>query len=59
MFKASSEEYQVWGDTLNQPRVTSAIIGASKVHHVTDAVAISDWEWPKELLYDVKTVTAE
>lgn len=44
---------------LNQPRVTSAIIGASKVHHVTDAIAISDWEWPEELLYDVNTITAE
>lgn len=38
---------------LNQPIVTSAIIGASKVHHVTDAVKISDWKWSEELLAEV------
>lgn len=38
---------------LNQPAVTSAIIGASKVHHVTDAAEISDWKWPEELLQTV------
>lgn len=39
---------------LNQPAVTSAIVGASKPHHVTDAVAISDWKWPQELAEAVK-----
>jgi aryl-alcohol dehydrogenase-like predicted oxidoreductase len=34
---------------LNQPTVTSAIIGASKPHHVTDAAQISDWIWSDEL----------
>ena len=34
---------------LNQPAVTSAIIGASKPHHVTDASQISDWIWSDEL----------
>ncbi|MFC6040852.1 aldo/keto reductase [Paenisporosarcina macmurdoensis] len=34
---------------LNQPAVTSAIIGASKPHHVTDAAQISDWIWSDEL----------
>lgn len=34
---------------LNQPAVTSAIVGASKLYHVTDAVEVSDWEWTEEL----------
>ena len=34
---------------LNQPAVTSAIVGASKPHHVTEAVQISNWKWPEEL----------
>jgi aryl-alcohol dehydrogenase-like predicted oxidoreductase len=34
---------------LNQPAVTSAIVGASKPHHVTDAAQISDWIWSDEL----------
>ena len=34
---------------LNQPAVTSAIIGASKPHHITDAAEISDWRWSHEL----------
>jgi 1-deoxyxylulose-5-phosphate synthase len=42
---------------LNQQIVTSAIIGASKLHHVTDAVKISDWRWSKELLHEVDQVT--
>jgi 1-deoxyxylulose-5-phosphate synthase len=42
---------------LNQPIVTSAIIGASKLNHVTDAVEISDWRWSKELLHEVDQVT--
>ncbi len=38
---------------LNQPAVTSAIIGASKPHHVTDAAKISDWAWSEDLLHSV------
>ena len=34
---------------LNQPAVTSAIVGASKPYHVTDAAQISDWKWSDEL----------
>ena len=34
---------------LNQPAVTSAIVGASKPHHVKDAAEISDWRWSHEL----------
>ncbi|MDN7246517.1 aldo/keto reductase [Planococcus shenhongbingii] len=39
---------------LNQPAVTSAIVGASKPQHVTEAVNISDWKWPHELNEAVK-----
>ncbi|SFD99598.1 Predicted oxidoreductase [Bacillus sp. OV194] len=41
---------------LNQPAITSAIVGASKVHHVTDAVKISDWRWNEELLQKVNEI---
>jgi 1-deoxyxylulose-5-phosphate synthase len=41
---------------LNQPAVTSAIVGASKVYHVTDAAAISDWQWSVELLSAVDAI---
>ncbi|WP_062239688.1 aldo/keto reductase [Fictibacillus sp. FJAT-27399] len=41
---------------LNQPAVTSAIVGASKVHHVTEAVKISDWHWSEELLQKVNEI---
>jgi aryl-alcohol dehydrogenase-like predicted oxidoreductase len=34
---------------LNQSVVTSAIVGASKPYHVTDAAKISDWRWSDEL----------
>ena len=34
---------------LNQPVVTSAIVGASKHHHVTDVAQISDWVLSDEL----------
>jgi aryl-alcohol dehydrogenase-like predicted oxidoreductase len=34
---------------LNQPAVTSAIVGASKPYHCTDAAEISDWCWSDEL----------
>jgi aryl-alcohol dehydrogenase-like predicted oxidoreductase len=39
---------------LNQPAVTSAIVGASKPQHVTEAVQVSDWKWPNELNEAVK-----
>lgn len=41
---------------LNQPAVTTAILGASKVQHVTDAVAVSDWKWDAELLTEVNGI---
>ncbi|TWT14539.1 aldo/keto reductase [Planomicrobium sp. CPCC 101079] len=41
---------------LNQPAVTSAIVGASKLHHVTDAVQISDWAWTQELQKQVASI---
>ncbi|MGR6339869.1 aldo/keto reductase [Priestia megaterium] len=41
---------------LNQSAVTSSIIGASKLHHVTDAVEISDWTWSEELLNTVNSL---
>ena len=34
---------------LNRQAVTSALVGASKPSHVTDAVRISDWSWSDEL----------
>lgn len=34
---------------LNRQAVTSALVGASKPYHVTDAVRISDWSWSDEL----------
>ncbi|MGF6947813.1 aryl-alcohol dehydrogenase-like predicted oxidoreductase [Neobacillus sp. B4I6] len=61
-YRTLAEKYRVnlsqfalsW--VLNQPIVTSAIIGASKLHHITDAVKISDWNWSQELLDEVNTV---
>lgn len=41
---------------LNRTAVSSAIIGASKVHHVTDAVQISDWVWPENLQAQVASI---
>lgn len=41
---------------LNQPAVTSAIIGASKVYHVTDAAAISDFKITRDLLEEIKNL---
>ncbi|HSO57396.1 MAG TPA: aldo/keto reductase [Paenisporosarcina sp.] len=38
---------------LNQPAVTSAIVGASKPYHVTDAAEISDWRWSDKLKQQV------
>ncbi len=38
---------------LNQRAVTSAIIGATKVSHVTDAVEVSDLQLPEELLQEI------
>jgi aryl-alcohol dehydrogenase-like predicted oxidoreductase len=43
---------------LNQPSITSAIIGASKIHHVTEAVEISDWIWTEDLLSKVNKIEA-
>ncbi len=43
---------------LNQPAIASAILGASKVHHVTDAVAISDWHWLEALPREVDLIAA-
>lgn len=41
---------------LNQPAVTSAIVGASKQSHVTDAVQISDWKWSEGLNHRVSSL---
>ncbi|WP_102349274.1 aldo/keto reductase [Bacillus sp. Marseille-P3661] len=41
---------------LNQPIVTSAIVGASKMHHVTDAVEISDFIWSEELSEEINSI---
>ena len=41
---------------LNQPAVTSAIVGASKVHHVTEAAEVSDWQWTEELMGKVNGI---
>jgi 1-deoxyxylulose-5-phosphate synthase len=41
---------------LNNPVVTSAIVGASKEYHVTDAVAVSDWIWTNSLVEQVKAI---
>ena len=41
---------------LNQPAVTSALVGASKPYHVTDAVEISNWKWTDELKERVNTL---
>ncbi|WP_419881675.1 aldo/keto reductase [Peribacillus sp. B-H-3] len=38
---------------LNQNAVTSAIIGASKIHHVTEAAEISDWKWDQDMLDEI------
>ena len=54
-YKQAAEEHDVnlsqfslaW--ILNQPAVTSAIVGASNPYHVTDAAKISDWQWTDEL----------
>lgn len=41
---------------LNQPSVTSAIIGATKDSHVTDAVAVSDLNFSSELLEKIDQI---
>lgn len=41
---------------LNQPAVTSAILGASKPNHITDAVAVSDWKWDAGLMEEVSRI---
>lgn len=37
------------GWVLSKPEVTTAIVGASKVHHVTDALKAAEWSWPETL----------
>ncbi|RNF39055.1 aldo/keto reductase [Planococcus salinus] len=41
---------------LNQPAVTTALVGASKPHHVTDAIQIADWKWIDELREQVNRI---
>lgn len=41
---------------LNQPNVTSAIIGATKISHVTDAVEVSDFKLTKEILKGIDEI---
>lgn len=42
---------------LNQPTVTSAIIGATKLSHVTDAVEVSDFQLTKEILKEIEELS--
>lgn len=42
--------------TLNQPAVTSAIVGASKIQHVLDAAEISGWKWTEGLKAQVAAI---
>jgi len=42
---------------LNQSAVTCAIVGASKVHHITDAAAVSEFNMTDELLREIDEVT--
>jgi aryl-alcohol dehydrogenase-like predicted oxidoreductase len=44
---------------LNHPVVTSAIVGASNVHHVTEAVQVSDWKWTEQLREEISRIGAE
>lgn len=41
---------------LNQALVTSAIIGATKVSHITDAIEIADYKMPIELLKKIDEI---
>jgi 1-deoxyxylulose-5-phosphate synthase len=41
---------------LNQPVVTSAIVGASKLHHIKSALEICDWKWSEKLLNEVDQI---
>lgn len=41
---------------LNQPGITSAIVGASKPYHVTEAAQISEWTWDDELMEKVRSI---
>ncbi|MCT8138565.1 aldo/keto reductase [Anaerobacillus sp. CMMVII] len=43
---------------LNQPSVTSAIIGATKLHHVTDAIAVSNRKFSMELLQKIDSISS-
>lgn len=42
--------------TLNQPAITSAIVGASKPHHVSEAAEISSWKWTEGLKEQVSVI---
>jgi len=42
---------------LNQPAVTSAIIGASKPYHVTEAAAVSNFKMSSQLLREIDEVS--
>ncbi|SFC51735.1 Predicted oxidoreductase [Bacillus sp. OV322] len=41
---------------LNQDAVTSAIIGATKIHHVTEAAEICDCKWNQDMLDEIDRV---
>lgn len=41
---------------LNQPAVTSAIVGASKAKHIADAVEVCGWKWDQQLLEEVRGI---
>lgn len=39
---------------LQKPEVTTAIVGASKVHHVTDALKTAQWKLPEDLMQEIE-----
>jgi aryl-alcohol dehydrogenase-like predicted oxidoreductase len=41
---------------LQKPEVTTAIIGASKVHHVTDALKTAEWQMPEDLTQEIEKI---
>ncbi len=44
---------------LNKPLISSAIVGASNIRHISDAIEISDWKWSNELLSEVNDIYNE
>jgi aryl-alcohol dehydrogenase-like predicted oxidoreductase len=42
---------------VNQKQVTSAIIGASKPYHVTDAVEAIEWKAPAGLMEKISSIS--